>query len=136
MCLCIFDHMNTSESYGRNFNRRQVKWALRTESGEVALYMKGLPPLDMVRLTSKMFEELRLRDFHAFMLACREAINRVEVHDNDKREMLDAIILEIQSFGEGNVTDPKKITNLAIATYFSLSRVTEMASFMKDASST
>ncbi len=126
----ISGRMGTSESYGRNFNRREVKWALRSDSVEVAQYMTGLPPVDMIKLTSRMFEELRLSDLPSFLLACREAVNLVEDHDNDKREMIDEIILVIERFGEAKVIDSKKKTNFAIATYMSLARVTEMASFL------
>lgn len=78
-----------------------------------------------------MFEELRFSDFRSYLLACREAINRVEEHENDKREMIDAICLVIELFREAEVIASEKKTNLAIATYISLARVGETASFLQ-----
>ena len=122
--------MGNSESIGRRFNRREIKWAIRSDSIEVTQFLVSLPPTDTIKLTSKMFEELRFPDFPAYVFACREAINLVEEHENDKREMIDEIYLVIERFiGAEAVTSEKK-TNLAIATYISLARVNEMATFL------
>jgi hypothetical protein len=125
--------MDILGSYSRNFNRREVKWALRSDSVEVAQFMAGLPPVEMIQLASKMFEELRLSDFSAFLLACREAVNLVEVHENDKRKMLDTIVIVIERYAESKEIDPKKKTNFGIATYMSLAKVTEVSSFLTSA---
>lgn len=125
--------MGNSESIGRRFNRREVKWALRSDSIDVTQHLVGLPPADAITLTSMMFEELRFSDFPAYVFACREAINLVEEHENDKREMIDEIYLVIERFGEAEAVASEKKTNLAIATYVSLARVNEMASFLASA---
>jgi hypothetical protein len=125
--------MNDSESTGRRFNRREVKWALRSDSIEVTQYLVDLPPVDVIRLTSIMFEELRLSDFLAYLFACREAINLVEEHEDDRREMLDEISLVIERLGRAEAVASEKKKNLAIATYISLSRAGEMASFIASA---
>ena len=67
-----------------------------------------------------------------FMLACREAINCVEVNDDDKNEMLDEIILVIENLTKVKVIDSKKKTNLSIATYVSLARVNRMARLLEE----
>ncbi len=122
--------MNDSELIGRRFNRREVKWALRSDSIEVTQYLVGLSTVDAIRLTRMMFEELRLSDFLAYMSACREAINLVEEHEDDRREMFDEISLVIESLGRAEVVASEKKKNLAIATYVSLARANETASFL------
>lgn len=119
--------MDAIGSYRRNFNRREVKWALRSDSAEVAQFMAGLPPLDTISLSSKMYEELGLADFSMFLWDCREAVNLVEKHANDKREMLDAILNVIDLFAKSKVIERQKKINLGIATYMSLVRVTEIS---------
>lgn len=121
--------MDAIGSYRRNFNRREVKWALRSDSAEVAQFMAGLPPLDTISLANKMYGELRLPDFSIFLWDCREAVNLVEKHANDKREMLDAILNVIERFAKSKVIERQKKTNLGIATYMSLVRVTEISEF-------
>jgi hypothetical protein len=125
--------MGNSESIGRRFNRREVKWALRSDSIEVTQYLVGLSTVDVVRLTNMMFEELRFSDFFNYLLECREAINLVEEHEDDRREMFDEISLVIERLGRAEEVDSEKKKNLAIATYISLSRAGEMARFMASA---
>jgi hypothetical protein len=122
--------MDAIGSYSRNFNRREVKWALRSDSAEVAQFMAGLPPLDMISLASKMYGDLRLPDFSIFLWDCREAVDLVEKHANDKREMLDAILNVIERFAKSKVIESQKKTNLGIATYMSLVRVTEISEIL------
>jgi len=122
--------MDILGSYRRNFNRREVKWALRSDSGEVAQFMIGLPPVDMVSLTSKMYEELRLSDFSVFLWNCREGVNLVEEHADDKREMLDAILNVIERDANAKVIERQKKINLGIATYMSLTKVTEISEML------
>ncbi len=122
--------MNDSELIGRRFNRREVKWALRSDSIEVTQYLVGLPTVDVLRLTRMMFEELRLSEFLAYMFACREAVNLVEEHEDDRREMFDKISLEIEGLGSAEMIAYEKKRNLAIATYVSLGRANETARFM------
>ena len=119
--------MDILGTYRRNFNRREVKWALRSDSGEVAQFMAGLPPVDLVSLASKMYEELRLSDFSAFLWNCRDAVNLVEGHADDKREMLDAILDVIESSAKAKDIERQKKTNLGIATYMSLAKVAEIS---------
>jgi len=123
--------MNNSEFIGRRFNRREVKWALRSDSIEVTQYFVGLSTVDALRLTGMMFEELRLSDFLAYMFACREAVNLVEEHEDDKREMFDKISLEIECLGSAEVIANEKKRNLAIATYVSVVRANETSRFME-----
>jgi len=63
-------------------------------------------------------------------LSCREAVNLVEKHANDKREMLDAILNVIERFEKSKVIERQKKTNLGIATYMSLVRVTEISEIL------
>ncbi len=128
--LRISKRMNDSESIGRRFNRREVKWALRSDSIEVTQYLVGLSPVDVIRLTSMMFEELRLSDLPDYLLACQEAINLVDEHEDDRREMLAEISLVVERFRGAKAVDSEKKKNLAIATYISLARASETASFL------
>lgn len=111
----------------RNFNRREVKWALRSGSDEVAQFMAGLPPIDIIALTSKMYDELRLAEFTAFLWNCREAVNLVERHADDKREMIDAILGVIEKAATAKDIERQKKINLGIAAYMSLARVAEIS---------
>ncbi len=73
--------------------------------------------------------KLRLPDFSIFLWDCREAVNLVEKHANDKREMLDAILNVIERFANSKAIERQKKTNLGIATYMSLVRATEISEF-------
>ena len=125
--------MIASETVSRRFNRREVKWALRSDSIEVTQFLVGLATFDVVKLTSMMFEELRFSDFLDYLSACREAINLVEEHEDDRREMFDEISLVIDRLERADAVVSEKKKNLAIATYISLSRAGEMARFMASA---
>jgi hypothetical protein len=123
--------MDNSESICRRFNRREVKWALRSDSFEVTQYLVGLSTVDVVRLTSMMFEELRFSDFLDYLLACREAINIFEEHEDNKREVFGEIALVIERLGRAETVPSEKKKNLAIATYISLARASETARFLE-----
>ena len=116
----------------KNFNRRKIKWALRSDNAEVAQYFTTLPPLDAIRLTSQMFDELRCSDFPAYMMECMEIVDRVEEHDDDRREMVEQICLVIDKYTtKARVEDVRRV-NLAIATYFSLCHAAQVSRLLSD----
>lgn len=124
--------MSSPEILSKHFNRREVKWALRSDSADVARFLGTLPPLDAIKLTSQMFDELRCSDFPAFVMDCMEAVDRVEEHDDDRREMIDEICLVIDKFSATGKVVARRRINLAIATYFSLSRAAEISRMLCD----
>ena len=63
---------------------------------------------------------------------CMEAVDRVEEHDDDRREMIDEICLVIDKFSATGKVMARRRINLAIATYFSLSRAAEISRMLCD----
>jgi hypothetical protein len=116
----------------KNFNRREIKWALRSDNAEVAQYFTTLAPLDAIKLTSQMFDELRCSDFPAYMMDCMEAVDLVVEHDDDRREMIEQICLVIDKYSTvAKVVEVRRV-NLAIATYFSLSHAAQVSRLLSD----
>lgn len=124
--------MSGLEIPNKNFNRREIKWALRSDNADVAQYFTKLAPLDAIKLTSQMFDELRCSDFPAYMMDCMEAVDRVVEHDDDRREMLEQICLVIDKYSTvAKVVEVRRV-NLAIATYFSLSHAAQVSRLLSD----
>ena len=125
--------MTNATPIGKHFNRREVKSALRSNSVELTKYLKTLSPANVIRLTHQMFEELRLSRFPEYITDCMTAVNKVDHHPYDRREMLDNICQVIDSYSTSGELPPERKINLAITTYFSLARANFVADLIATA---
>jgi len=124
--------MKKSQFAHRRFNRREIKWALRSDMVEVAEFLVNLSPGDIIRLTQAMFDELRFTGFLDYMIRCKDAIDCVEEHADDRREMLQEILSVIDRMERAAILTREKKFNLALATYISLARTMTMANQLLD----
>jgi hypothetical protein len=123
-------HMTHEIPLGKHFNRREVKSALRSNSVDLTKYLKNIPAANAIRLTHQMFEELKLLGFPEYINDCMTAVNKVDHHPDDRREMLDNICRVIDSYSTGGKMPPERKINLAIATYFSISHANFVANLI------